>query len=58
MSAWCLGMLLLMRYSVDMTEKFKPVLLRPRAIQSDFCTEKPDSQLRLLKRCLVWALIR
>lgn len=29
-------MLLLMRYFVVMTEKFKPVLLRPRAIESEF----------------------
>ena len=43
---------LLMRYFVDMTEKF-----RPRVIESDlyFCT---DSQLTLLKRCLVRALVR
>lgn len=47
-------MLLLMRYFVDMTEKFKPVLLRPRAIESRLIAlllhRKPGSQLWLLKK--------
>lgn len=57
---WCLGALHTMKCTVSLIKKFKPVPLRPRAIQSDFFLlhGEPDGKLWLLKRCPVEASVR
>lgn len=49
-----------MKCTVSLIKKFKPILLRPRAIKSDFFLlhGEPDGKLWLLKRCPVEASVR